>query len=427
MDVKDKIKSLTWEKWLQRRFKPLVTSLFKDGIRKEYFEKIGVPNVECKAQLLQHGFWYKSKEVHEEMAQLLEVYLKDHSIFDITKSLEEFHKQKKERVKALAQEEGDPIKQLKEVYEILTTCTTFIWLAHGLEEVYKKRLQENVPKYIHKDVDKFIGDASFPKKKNTHALMEEAMRKGEDPQIIAEKFGWLRARDGFTKPFSVEDIKEMMNELKPLQPHPKVKIPPELQPLFKEMQELVFFRTSRTDIFYELLFLSRPILRRVGELYNIPFSELQYYTIQSLIEGNPKRYSENHTLACYKEEAFFGEEPLIEEEEVKEADHVKGNIACKGLVRGVVKIVRIVSDLSKVKEGDILVTQMTFPAFITAMKRAAAFVTDEGGLTCHAAIVAREMKKPCIIGTKVATRIFKDGDLVEVDANEGVVKKIEKI
>jgi pyruvate,water dikinase len=49
-------------------------------------------------------------------------------------------------------------------------------------------------------------------------------------------------------------------------------------------------------------------------------------------------------------------------------------------------------------------------------------VTDEGGVTCHAAIVAREMKKPCIIGTKIATKVLKDGDLVEVDANKGVVK-----
>ncbi len=61
------------------------------------------------------------------------------------------------------------------------------------------------------------------------------------------------------------------------------------------------------------------------------------------------------------------------------------------------------------------------------MKRAAAFVTDEGGITCHAAIVAREMKKPCVIGTKIATQIFKDGDMVEVDAQRGVVRIIKRV
>ncbi len=62
---------------------------------------------------------------------------------------------------------------------------------------------------------------------------------------------------------------------------------------------------------------------------------------------------------------------------------------------------------------------------MSALKRAAAFVTDEGGITCHAAIVAREMKKTCIIGTKIATKVLKDGDLVEVDAKKGIVRKLK--
>ena len=68
---------------------------------------------------------------------------------------------------------------------------------------------------------------------------------------------------------------------------------------------------------------------------------------------------------------------------------------------------------------------MTIPDFLPAMKKAVAFVTDEGGILCHAAIVAREFKKPCIVGTKFATKILKDGDYVEVDANNGVVRLLE--
>jgi pyruvate,water dikinase len=68
---------------------------------------------------------------------------------------------------------------------------------------------------------------------------------------------------------------------------------------------------------------------------------------------------------------------------------------------------------------------MTRPEYISAMKKAAAIVTDEGGITCHAAIVSRELKKPCIIGTKIATKVLKDGDLVEVDADKGIVKILE--
>ena len=69
-------------------------------------------------------------------------------------------------------------------------------------------------------------------------------------------------------------------------------------------------------------------------------------------------------------------------------------------------------------------THMTTPDFVPAMRRAAAIVTDEGGVTCHAAIIARELKKPCVVGTKHATQIFKDGDMVEVDANAGIVRKV---
>jgi len=68
---------------------------------------------------------------------------------------------------------------------------------------------------------------------------------------------------------------------------------------------------------------------------------------------------------------------------------------------------------------------MTQPEFLPAMKKASAIITDEGGLTCHAAIISRELGIPCIIGTKIATKVFKDGDIVEVDATRGIVTMLE--
>ncbi|MBI5139959.1 MAG: hypothetical protein HZA94_00715 [Candidatus Vogelbacteria bacterium] len=105
---------------------------------------------------------------------------------------------------------------------------------------------------------------------------------------------------------------------------------------------------------------------------------------------------------------------------------ITGEIACRGKVNGKVKILLTNKDIGKIEDGDILVSPMTRPDFLPAMKRADAFVTDEGGITCHAAIVSRELKKPCIIGTKIATQVLKDGDLVEVDAERGVVRIVEK-
>jgi phosphoenolpyruvate synthase/pyruvate phosphate dikinase len=111
---------------------------------------------------------------------------------------------------------------------------------------------------------------------------------------------------------------------------------------------------------------------------------------------------------------------------IDKGDDICGTIAYKGKARGMVKIVLDRADVEKLCDGDILVTPMTTPNLISAMKKAVAFVTDEGGITCHAAIVARELKKPCIIGTKIATKVLKDGDLVEVDAENGVVKILKK-
>jgi pyruvate,water dikinase len=62
---------------------------------------------------------------------------------------------------------------------------------------------------------------------------------------------------------------------------------------------------------------------------------------------------------------------------------------------------------------------MTSPDFIPILKKVSAIITDEGGITCHAAIVSRELKIPCIVGTKIATKVLKDGDVVEVDAQKG--------
>ena len=109
----------------------------------------------------------------------------------------------------------------------------------------------------------------------------------------------------------------------------------------------------------------------------------------------------------------------------EKSDVILGNVASPGKATGRVKIVITRADVEKMEKGDILVSTMTRPEHIVAMKKAAAIVTNEGGITCHAALVSRELKIPCVIGTKIATKVLKDGDIVEVDANNGIVKIIK--
>lgn len=105
---------------------------------------------------------------------------------------------------------------------------------------------------------------------------------------------------------------------------------------------------------------------------------------------------------------------------------IKGVVANPGFVRGVTRVILGKNDFYKFKDDDIIVTVMTSVEFVPLMERASAFVTNEGGITSHASIVSRELNKPCIIGTKIATQVLKDGDLVEVDANKGIVKIIKR-
>jgi phosphoenolpyruvate synthase/pyruvate phosphate dikinase len=104
---------------------------------------------------------------------------------------------------------------------------------------------------------------------------------------------------------------------------------------------------------------------------------------------------------------------------------IKGKVAYPGKIIGTARVVKKSSECESLKDGDILITYMTTPDFVPYMRKVGAIVTEEGGITCHAAIVARELKKPCITGTGNIMSVIKDGDIIEVDANNGIVKIIK--
>ena len=106
---------------------------------------------------------------------------------------------------------------------------------------------------------------------------------------------------------------------------------------------------------------------------------------------------------------------------------ITGNIANKGKVKGTARVLLTYEDIYKVQKGDIIVATMTTPDYISAMEKASGFITDEGGITCHAAILSREFDVPCIVGTVNATKEIKDGEIIELDAYTGKIYKINKL
>src|SRR3989344_367227 len=115
--------------------------------------------------------------------------------------------------------------------------------------------------------------------------------------------------------------------------------------------------------------------------------------------------------------------------EHKKTDELKGEVileglnASPGIASGVVRLVKDISEITKIQEGDILVTRMTDPDYVVAMKKASAIVTDEGGITAHAAIVSRELGIPCVVGTEKATQLLKENEIITVDGTHGIVYK----
>lgn len=223
----------------------------------------------------------------------------------------------------------------------------------------------------------------------------------------------------------------------------ELKLTSEELKVFEVIKDLVFIKSLRSDSRQFLHVLINRIVDKISSELNVPSALLEsMYTEEicemilskSIPENLEKRANKSvgvpngligdgYTILLEDLAEDYKKEHL-EEELIKECSEIKGQVAFPGKVKGIAKLVFGPQHNSKVKKGDILFSPSTSPQFVPAMKKAKAFVTDLGGVTSHAAIVAREMKKPCIVGTKHGTQIIKDRDLVEVDANNGVVKII---
>ncbi|MBR9706472.1 hypothetical protein GOV14_05530 [Candidatus Pacearchaeota archaeon] len=215
--------------------------------------------------------------------------------------------------------------------------------------------------------------------------------------------------------------------------------------VFEVSRTLIELKSLRADSRQFLHVLTNKIIDLLAKRLEIDVKSLEaLYTeeICEILESNktlpknieqrkvrclliPKEKRNGYDISLGEDVESFLEQNLLKQE-AKTQKELKGQTAYAGKVKGKVKLVFGPQHNDKVKEGDILVSIVTSPQLLPAMKRAKAFVTDIGGVTCHAAIVSREMKKPCIVGTKTATQVLHDGDLVEVDADKGVVRIIKK-
>lgn len=212
----------------------------------------------------------------------------------------------------------------------------------------------------------------------------------------------------------------------------------------KMIQDFGWYRLEFKDVWAGAEIKFMPLFQEIAERMVISVSDLvNFYTIEEVKDF----LAENKTISKKelkkrkrglailvrngRRQLISGAEALkllkVVRGSIKKDTIITGTTACRGLVSGRVSIIFPDSmNGAKFKRGDILVTTGTQPAMVPIMSQASAIVTDFGGMTSHSAIVARELKIPCIIGTKIATKVLKDGDMVEVDANKGIVKIIKQ-
>jgi phosphohistidine swiveling domain-containing protein len=198
-------------------------------------------------------------------------------------------------------------------------------------------------------------------------------------------------------------------------------------------------RKRRTMIFTHFVSL---LLEEIGRRHGLSLPAMRYLTraeVAELLAG--RKFSAAELTARARKSIIYqkGEKyevlsgfkadeairKIFKKSDNTDIQDFRGLTAATGKVRGRAKIIKSVKEVGKINPGDILIAVMTRPDYIAGIKKAAAIVTDEGGLTCHAAIIARELNIPTVIGTKTATKVLRDGLKVEVKANHGLVRIIK--
>ncbi len=336
----------------------------------------------------------------------------------------------------------------------------------GGEEMLRKELLGINGEDIHILMERLTApeDLSFFQKEELE-LLTIALEGADEKRLKAhqKKYFWLANSYGGAKVLSVDFFREEINSL----PMEKIRaaaerirefpaktkeekeglikkhgIPPDVSYMARKLAFCIWWQDLRKKYIFMANHYIKLFAEELSRRHSIPFEELQYYTVNQMfalaIDG--KRADARGRMPGFVEHSnegggmdyLEGEEanefiaPYLAVEVPEDVSEIRGMPTSLGTAKGKVRLVFGPDEVGRMEEGDVLVAPMTSPDFIMAMRKASAIVTDEGGLTCHAAIVSRELGIPCIVGTKIATKALKDGDEVEVDAEKGIVRTVKR-
>ncbi len=351
------------------------------------------------------------------------------------------------------------LREYWSVYERhMTSLFTFWNVEELLSEALTRMLKEtDLQAEIDSGLDRFL----VPSETNYFALERRSLERiaarfdggGKGGEVFkaalqrhVSAFGFLLAPFNLGKPPSVESLSERLEEvprgaataaLIDSRSDLLVDIPEPVRELGLLAREFTFWKTERLDVMSLADSRAAELYSSVAEALSLDMDQLFAMRREeidaSLAKGAPtvseeelaERLSGFCLLLHSGKIGFFEPSRKPAESEVEAATstpgEIRGTAASRGIVSGRVRRIMDLSEAPLLEPGEILVTTMTRPEMGVALDRAAAFVTDEGGRMAHAAIIAREMGKPCVIGTGEATRVLRDGMSVTVNGDNGVV------
>lgn len=341
-----------------------------------------------------------------------------------------------------------------------------------IADMLKKEIGKNNPDLKESDFAKIFAIVSAPTKQSVVGKAEIGLLKialGESTETLKDhqrKYFWLNNNYIRDQVLTIRDFekdinswkasgKDLEEELKRMTAVPirnkaakerlfkQCKFSLFLRTLLKISDDLTWWQDERKRSTYLSIHLGSHILQAIARKTGYTLAELKYAVAaeipaiiqrQSLSRKELQQRMRGSALIATRQGIGFviGRKKIAKLRKImfggarqESVDDFRGLTASAGKAIGKVKVVKSSTEIAKVNAGDILVAVMTRPDYVVAMKKAAAIVTDEGGITSHAAIMSRELGIPCIIGTKIATEVLKDGDLVEVNANHGWVRKLK--
>lgn len=345
------------------------------------------------------------------------------------------------------------IRAIERIYKSLFCVATAHIVSQPQHIVYlEQKITKLLEPFSNKDMllcatTYFLGDlpqTSEEKEiKEFHIKWRKFTKKQKDEALkkLTKKYGWINEVEG-NIPYDKEHYRQKILNFKEKK---KLKIgslktPKDIHRIGQLIGGLGFLRFwSRYHLLhlrYHLKYILKELIERSGN------SCLEFATVEEIVDflenkkvniaeikrrknGYASFLKDGHTVIVAGAKAQKLKK--IVKEAFANMDDIEGMIANKGKAIGRVRVISFIAkdynqQVSSFKKGEILITGMTRPQIVHLCIKAAAIVTDEGGITSHAAVVSREFNIPCIIGTHNATKVLKTGDLVEVDANKGVVR-----